>query len=184
MKKQPLFTTKDVMRILSISQRTLYYWIEQGKLHPVRIGRGYRFKPEEIEALINESKVEVGTEKKQRVLAIDDDLLVRESLKLLLERSGLEAIVVKSGKEALEVLKEASFDVIITDMRMPEMSGVQTIEAIRALRDQQGKPDIPVVVITGYQDQQARDRAIKLGVKKFIMKPFEWDEFLGVLTSL
>ena len=85
-----LLTVSDVKKLLRISRRTVYYWIKSGILKPIRIGGVFRFHPEDIEALIQRDRAGLALRKK-RILAIDDDFLVRESLKILLEREGFEA---------------------------------------------------------------------------------------------
>lgn len=180
MTQKPLLSVPEVVRILNVSRRTVYYWIKKGIISPVRIAGTIRLHPEDILALIEKGRNGVPLRKK-RILAIDDDLLIRESLKSLLERNGFEAVVAASGEEALELLSKDVFDLVLTDLRMPRMNGLETLKAIRNLRSQFGKPPLPEIILTAYEDSQAIQEAKALGVREFLLKPFEVGEFVNTL---
>jgi len=182
MPQRPFLTINDVTRLLSVSRRTVYYWIKQGVLHPSRVGGVYRFHPDDVEDLVKRRRTGPPSGK-IRILSIDDDILVRESLKILFERAGLTTTVVASGKEALGVIDKESFDLIVTDVRMPEMNGIETLKAIRSTREKLGLNPIPEIVITAYADEGAFAEAKKMGVKAFIQKPFEWDDFISTVKN-
>ena len=182
MDKKSLLSVRNIMSILNVSRRTIYYWIKKGILKPVRIGGVYRFHPEDIQTLTEGNRSE-GKARKSRILAIDDDLLVRESMKMLLQANGFEITVAASGKEALEFLAKETFDLVLTDIRMPEMNGIETLKAIRAERAKFGKPPLPEIVLTAYDDESAKQEAQKLGIREFLLKPFDLDEFLAVIRK-
>ena len=166
--------------MLNVSRRTIYYWIQKGILTPVRIGGVTRFHPDDIQNLIEQSRTK-GFNRRKRVLAIDDDLLVRESMKILLERNGFEGAVVSSKEEALQILAKESFDLIVTDIRMPDTNGIETLKAIRAERTRFGKEPLPEIILTAYDDARVREEAKELGVRDFILKPFALEEFMEIL---
>jgi len=176
-------TIKDVMRVLSISRRTVYHWIKKDILRPSRVGSVYRFHPDDIESLVKKGRTEL-VERKIRILSIDDDILVRESLRILFARTGFEASVVSSGKEALSVIGKEPFDLIITDVRMPEMNGIETLKAIRELRLQSGLSQLPEIIISAYEDENAMEESKRMGVRKFIQKPFEWKNFITDIRTV
>lgn len=180
MTKKSLLSVREVQGILNISRRTVYYWIKKEILSPIRLGGVLRFHPEDIDGLIQAQRPGAG-QRKKRILAIDDDILVRESLKTLLEREGFEATIVASGREALELLTREVFDLILTDIRMPEMNGIETLKAIRELRREFGKPPLPEIVLTAYDDPTVKEEAESLGVKEFILKPFELGDFISTI---
>ncbi len=119
--------------------------------------------------------------RKKKILAVDDDGLVRRSLELLLSDAGYEPVVVGSGQEALAVLVRKHFDLLITDIRMPGMDGLQVIQAVRDYCQEMKKHPIPEIVLTAYNDERVRASAERLGIRDFLMKPFKVDEFLKVL---
>ena len=86
-----------------------------------------------------------------------------------------------NGDEALELLSRDAFDLILTDVRMPKMNGLETLKAIRKLRNQFGKPPLPEIILTAYEDPEAIQEAKALGVREFLLKPFEVGEFVNAL---
>jgi CheY-like chemotaxis protein len=119
--------------------------------------------------------------RKKKILAGDDDGWGRRSLELLLSEAGYEPVVVGSGQEALAVLVRKHFDLLITDIRMPGMDGLQVIQAIRDYCQEMKKHPIPEIVLTAYNDERVKESAERLGIRDFLMKPFKVDEFLKVL---
>ena len=113
----------------------------------------------------------------KRILVVDDDLSVLKSLEKLFKKQGYEVTSVSSGKLALECVEKLDFDLIIIDIRMPDLDGVETIKRIKEIRKSKSKPDIPVVFITGYSDVVAIDKAKEYG--EVILKPFDLEELLS-----
>lgn len=117
----------------------------------------------------------------KNILVIDDEGLVTKSLKKLLSREGYDAVVATSGQEAIEKVKVLNFDLIICDVRMPQLDGIETIEKLRQIQKESGKPPIPEILITGYADQEKYKNALKLGVTDYIFKPFDTQQFLEAI---
>ncbi len=124
----------------------------------------------------------VSNHRKKRILAVDDDGLVRRSMEILLKEAGYEPVVAASGAEALGFLPQRHFDLVITDIRMPGMDGLQVIQAVRDFYKQKGKPPVPILVLTAYNDEPVKQSAIKMGVEHFLLKPFKLEDFLEVLN--
>jgi CheY-like chemotaxis protein len=122
-----------------------------------------------------------GSKRKKKILAIDDDGLVRRSLELLLKGAGYNPVVANGGEEALALLAGHHFDLLITDIRMPGMDGLQVIQAVRDYCRENKKPAIPEIVLTAYNDEPVQESAKRIGVREFLLKPFKVDEFLKVL---
>lgn len=177
-----LLKVRDVMRRLNISRRTVYYWVSEGVLKPVRIGSVFRFQPEDIDHLIESGRSAVSV-KPKKILAIDDDILVRESIKTLLGRAGYLVTVASDGPTALTLLVKHEFDLILVDMRMPGMDGLETLKAIRRARQKAQKKILPEIMMSAYEDAPVLKEAAKLGVRKFITKPFELDDFLELIRQ-
>lgn len=118
---------------------------------------------------------------KKNILAIDDDGLVRKSLAIFLKEAGYEPTTANGGMDALSYLPQKHFDLIITDIRMPGMDGLQVIQAVRDYYDQIKKPHVPIVVLTAYNDEPVKQSAIRMGIKDFVIKPFKLEDFLKVL---
>ncbi|MHB1397530.1 MAG: sigma-54-dependent transcriptional regulator [Trichloromonadaceae bacterium] len=104
---------------------------------------------------------------KKRMMVIDDDQVIRKGLKRILEQAGYEVEDFASGHLAIEELQRQSFDLVITDLKMPGMSGLDVLKAINVLQ-----PEVPIVLITGYATVETAVEAMKHGAVDFIPKPF------------
>jgi DNA-binding NtrC family response regulator len=117
----------------------------------------------------------------KKILIIDDEELITKSLLRLLSKEGYDVIIARSGQEAVEKVKGNMFDLIISDVRMPEMDGIETITEIRSYLKKSNKKAIPEILITGYADINKYEAASKLKVLDYIYKPFDNNEFLQVV---
>lgn len=113
------------------------------------------------------------SEARERVLVVDDEPDLAESCAYFLERAGYEARTAASASEALELLQNESFGVVVSDVRMPRMSGMELLSAIR-----QRDPDIEVLLLTGYPDLQMAVSAIKQGAFDYLAKPYGEEELI------
>jgi two-component system, LuxR family, response regulator FixJ len=112
------------------------------------------------------------------VHVIDDDEGARHSLEFLLDCAGFRVRTYPSATEFLEQASNLAAGVIVTDVRMPEISGLQLVERLKRMR-----VTLPVVVITGHADVPMAIEAMKQGVADFIEKPFSDDAILGAIRS-
>jgi CheY-like chemotaxis protein len=119
----------------------------------------------------------------KKILVIDDEGLVTTSLKQLLHRSGYDVDTVNGGHAAIEKVKETDFDLIVSDIRMPEINGVEVIKRIREYFKEAGKPAIPEILITGYASKENLEEARRLKVADYLYKPFNIQEFLDVVKK-
>ncbi|MFN8626935.1 MAG: sigma-54 dependent transcriptional regulator [Candidatus Binatia bacterium] len=103
-----------------------------------------------------------------RVLIVDDERKMRRVLQILLEQLGLESVPSGSGAEALDLFRAEKFDLVLTDLKLPGMSGIELLGAIRGL-----DPDIPVVVLTAHGTVQTAVEAMKQGAFDYLLKPFD-----------
>ena len=120
----------------------------------------------------------------KKILVIDDEELITKSLLKLLGAQGYDATVVSSGKDALEKIKKADFDLIISDVRMPIIDGIETIKQIRAYLETSKKKAIPEILITGYADMDTYKEAANLKIADYLYKPFDIQDFLKVVKKI
>jgi DNA-binding NtrC family response regulator len=113
-----------------------------------------------------------------RILVVDDEMIVCESCKRILEEEGYEAETALSGKEAFEKMKEDPFDVVITDLKMPGIDGMEVLKTFR-----KDYPDSIIVMITGFSTVETAVEAMKLGAFDYIPKPFTPDEVAIVVKK-
>jgi len=108
---------------------------------------------------------------KPRVLLVDDEERFRKTTAKLLRGTGLEVETAESGKEALVQVEARHFDVIILDMRMPEMSGAETLKVIKKI-----DPGVEVIVLTGHASVDTAFEIMKLGGFDYLFKPCSIEE--------
>ncbi|MBI3107787.1 MAG: sigma-54-dependent Fis family transcriptional regulator, partial [Candidatus Rokubacteria bacterium] len=106
-----------------------------------------------------------------RVLVVDDEKSMRELLAITLERQGYEVSVAEDGEVAIQAVRRDGFDVIITDLRMPNADGLQVLRAAK-----EHTPETVVIVITAVGSTETAVEAMKLGAYDYITKPFKLDE--------
>lgn len=117
----------------------------------------------------------------KKILVIDDEELVIYSLKRLLKREGYEVTVASNGAEALELIKETDFDLVVSDIRMPELDGIEVVRKMREYFLENNKNLVPVVLITGYSNDESAKQAQELKVVDYLHKPFDTVDFLKVI---
>ena len=104
---------------------------------------------------------------------IDDEELIIKSFTKLIEKNGYEVIVAKRGQDALIIAEEESFDLIISDIRMPGVNGIETVRGIYEIVQNRGASKPPVIFITGYVDKECEEEAKTLNPIDYIYKPFD-----------
>jgi len=114
-----------------------------------------------------------------RLLVVDDEDTQREMLKGILERAGYQVQTAPNGQEALGALREGSFDLALTDQRMPVLDGMELLSRVRA-----EFADLPVVMMTAYGSVETAVDAMKRGAADYLTKPFEKEELLLVLDRV
>lgn len=119
------------------------------------------------------SQAEGGNSKKC-ILAVDDNAIVLTRISNTLSND-YEVVTVNSGMRALRYLKEEKPDLILMDIKMAGMDGIETLREIRAMEDRE---DIPVIMLTGVEDKDFVVESAKLGIEDYILKPFYSDELL------
>jgi CheY-like chemotaxis protein len=118
-----------------------------------------------------------------KVLVVDDEEDVRELMQAMLERCEVQVRLVSSARDALEVLQRERFDVLVSDIGMPEEDGYSLIRKVRQLPvEQNGR--IPALAMTAYARMEDRTRALLAGYQMHLPKPIVPAELLVTLTSL
>ncbi len=108
---------------------------------------------------------------KYRILVVDDEESIREFFEIMLKREGYEVVTASNGREGLEALKSSPADLVISDIQMPEMSGLDLLAKGREL-----DPEMVCIMITAFGSTDTAVEAMKLGAYDYIQKPFKIDE--------
>ena len=112
------------------------------------------------------------------IYVIDDDDAVRQSLEFLLKTAGITVRGFESAKAFLEVMPDIRSGCVITDVRMPDITGIELLQRVKQIN-----PDLPVIVITGHGDVSLAVEAMKIGAVDFLEKPFDDDLLLAAVHS-
>lgn len=110
-----------------------------------------------------------------KLLIIDDERGIRNTLREILADEGHEVEVAENGKQGLEMAQAKAFDLIFSDIKMPEMDG---IEVLKALKEGEEAIDTPIVMISGHGDVETAVQALKLGAYDFLLKPLDLNRIL------
>ncbi len=115
---------------------------------------------------------------KARILAVDDEEIILDSFRKILVLAGYSIDTVERGSEVLGLIRQNDYDFVFTDLRMPEMDGVEVTKAVKHLR-----PDIDVIVITGFASIETAVETVRFGAIDYIQKPFAEDELLEFVKT-
>lgn len=110
---------------------------------------------------------------KAKILCVDDEDVILDSFRKILVLDGYSVDTVNSGPEAINLIKSHHYDFVFTDLKMPEMDGVEVTKTVKHLR-----PDIDVIIITGYATVETAVDCMKFGAMDYVQKPFTEDELL------
>ena len=116
------------------------------------------------------------TDSKPMVLVIDDEGGILDSLRILLKNEGYDVRVAQGGRAGVEQIEALHPDIVLSDVRMPSVDGLQVLAAARA-KD----PDTPVILMTAQATLQSAMQAVNEGAFYYIQKPFRYDELLAIL---
>ncbi|MCM8781916.1 MAG: response regulator [Candidatus Omnitrophica bacterium] len=120
----------------------------------------------------------------KKILIIDDEELIIRSLSKLLEKNGYEVFVAKKGQDALLMFEEETFDLLIVDIRMPGMNGIETTQGIYKILEEKSPKRLPTIFITGYADQKIEKEARALKPAAYIYKPFDIEELVDRIKEV
>jgi excisionase family DNA binding protein len=190
MQDEGFLTTEEVLDYLQVNLRTVYRLIKAGKIPAVRVGRQWRFRKADIDAWLESQRprnARAGSSPgprplpaggRARVLVVDDEPSIRDLLAKTLALAEYEVDLAPDGKTALDRLRIVPYDLLITDLRMPGVDGLTVIREGRRLR-----PDIPVIIITGYSTEASAIEAVNLGVSGYLTKPFRVPRVLAAAAK-
>jgi len=111
--------------------------------------------------------------KQESILIVDDDAVIREGLRRVLGQEGYQVETQPNGRLALDRMQEASFSLLITDLKMPGMSGLEVLQAVKVLQ-----PEMPVILITGYAAIDNAVEVMRCGAADYLAKPFTNEEII------
>jgi len=190
-------TTEEVLEYLQVNLRTVYRLIKAGKIPAVRVGRQWRFRKTDIDLWLEgqqtatrgggpaaggetapAAQADSGPPRRPRVLVVDDEASIRDLLTKTLALAEYDVDASPDGRAAIGRLRAHTYDLLITDLKMPGMDGLTLIREARRLA-----PTLPVVIITAYSTEASAIEAINLGVQGYLTKPFRITKILGTAAK-
>ena len=112
------------------------------------------------------------------LLVVDDEEGMRETLRDILEECDFAADTASNGLEAVDKVKTVDYDLVLMDVRMPVMGGIEALRNMRRLR-----PGLPIIMMTAYSSTSAETEACREGAQMMLYKPVDLDELLGSIRS-
>ncbi len=117
----------------------------------------------------------------KKIMTVDDSASVRQMIGFTLKNEGYEVMEAEDGIDALKKLSNAQVDMVLTDLNMPNMDG---IELIKQLRTHQNYKFIPIIFITTESQQEKKQQGKQAGATGWIVKPFKPEQLIGVIKKL
>ena len=114
-----------------------------------------------------------------RLLLVEDDALIRDSLRLFFENEGCRLEALETAEEGLEAVEEQEYDIVITDFRLPGMDGMHFLQQLN-----ERCPQTKKVLLTAYMNEEVLSSAFRIGVQEFIEKPFTSEDLEEALERI
>ena len=117
--------------------------------------------------------------KTKKILIVDDEENAREGLAKILKKSGYFTATAENGEEALKILGDNKYDLVISDIKMPRMDGMQLLKRMRKI-----VPDIAIIMVTAYGEVESYLEAMSYGAFEYLNKPLKIDELKKVVSKV
>jgi len=164
-----LMTAPELAKYLKVELRTVYRYLKDADLPAIRMGGRWRFRKEDIDRwLLNHGPPHAHARQQPRILVVDDDQTFRSLLDDFFQTKGYLFRGAESGKAALAMMGDLTFDLLLVDLQMPGMGGIEFIRQAKRLR-----PDIRILVLTAYGDKESAIESLRLGVTNYLEKPVQ-----------
>jgi excisionase family DNA binding protein len=163
-----VLTVSEVAKYLKLPVSTVYRLAERRDLPGHKVGRQWRFH----ESVLDDWFRHHAAMTRFTILVVDDEPAIRKLMATALATTSREVLTAGSGEGALAIVKGSNVDLVVLDLAMPGMNGVDTFRAIRSLR-----PALPVLIVTGYPDSDLMAQAFEIGAFTMISKPFDLAQF-------
>jgi hypothetical protein len=118
----------------------------------------------------------------KKVLVAEDSSVIQNLTKKILQFQNFDIAIVKNGKQVLEALEKGDFDVILLDINMPLMDGMECARQVRALKDSK-KANIPIIAITGNAKNYTLEEFKSVGINEYLQKPLNFDSLVNLVKK-
>jgi excisionase family DNA binding protein len=170
-----VLTIRDVAAYLKLPVSTVYRLAERRELPGHKVGRQWRFHKSILDDWFRQHAATL----RVTILLVDDEEVTRQFLVAALQSPQRQLLTAASGEEALEIAKRSDLDLVLLDLIMPGINGVETFRQLHALR-----PQLPVVIVTGYPDSDLMQKALEIGPFTMINKPVDVSQIQKVVDLI
>ncbi len=170
---EELMNIKEAAQYLRLNYMTVYKLAQKRRLPAFKVGGNWRFK----KGMLDDWMAQNANLGRGNILIVDDDPMVREILKEIIQKQGFAVSAAENGESALKEMEKQRFDLIFLDLLMPGLSGLGMLEAIK----DKDKNSV-VVIVTGFADDPIALKAMSLGPLFLIRKPFKEKDIIEVLN--
>jgi excisionase family DNA binding protein len=175
-------TLGQAAKYLGVAQSTIRKWSDQERLKAFYTPGGHRrYRRRDLDAFLERGRGGRSAQGGPLVLIVDDDDRLREYVRVNLEMEGYEVREARSAEEGLSVLEEASPDLILLDVMMPEVDGWEMLQRVQ---ERHGVGSIPVIMFSGKVDEDSTAEATTRGAQGFIGKPFNPQQLIASTKQL
>ncbi len=115
----------------------------------------------------------------KNILVVDDEENIREIITEFLDTLGYSVVSAKDGEEALRMCTKYSFDLVVTDIRMPKLNGLKLLQMLKQIF-----PNLPVILMTGYQPSKSQEEAMTTKADAYLLKPFSLSSLREILLKV
>jgi excisionase family DNA binding protein len=172
-----ILTTQEAAVILGAHIETVRRLARKGAIPAFKIGKDWRFSRNALSKWMTEQQQV--RQHKPTVLVVDDNPSFAKLLRKIIIPLGCEVITVETGMEGLETVSRHSVDLVLLDLKMPQMNGAQFIARLRQQPEQ-----IPVIIVSGYPDSRLMAEAMRFGPLMLIKKPVEKRELISAVRMV
>ncbi len=120
----------------------------------------------------------------KKILVAEDNLVNQKVATMMLGALGFETVAVNNGKDAIALLEQQDFDMVLMDIQMPEMDGIEATKIVRDPKSKVRNHAIPIVAVTAYATEGERDKFLALGMDEYLTKPIDKDTVRAALEKV
>ncbi len=169
-----ILDAREAAGYLKINEQTVRRLARNGDVPAFKVGGSWRFKKDALDRWAEGQQVNGSAGPQGHVLVVDDEEMMRDFVRGALEKSGYEVTTASDGYEALQVMDRSNIDLVFLDLKMPNMSGPDTLRHIR-----ERKNEVPVVILTGYPESDMVTEALEYSPITLLSKPCSVNQILA-----